>query len=129
MKSECITAAGGAKPMGPYSPALLSGGMIFVSGQIGADPATGKPADGVRAQAELSIRGIEALLAAAGLGLGDVVKTTIFLADIADFAQVNEVYASCFSQPYPARSTFQVAALPGGALVEIEAIALASNAS
>ncbi len=98
--------------------------MVFVSGQIGTDPATGKIAAGVRAQAERSILNIKTLLDAAGLGLGDVAKTTIFLADIADFAQVNEVYASHFSPPYPARSTFQVAALPGGALVEIEAIAL-----
>lgn len=127
MKSECITVASGPKPMGPYSPALRSGGMVFVSGQIGMDPSTGQIAVGVRAQAENSIRGIRALLEAAGLGLADVVKTTIFLADIADFAQVNEVYASQFSTPYPARSTFQVAALPGGALVEIEAIAIASK--
>jgi len=124
MKSECIAPANGLKPMGPYSPALKSGGMVFCSGQIGTDPATGKLADTVRAQADRCIQNLQVLLVAAGLGLGDVVKTTIFLASIADFAQVNEVYASHFSAPYPARSTFQVAALPGGALVEIEAIAL-----
>lgn len=124
MISECIAPDNALKPMGPYSPALRSGGMVFVSGQIGTDPATGKIAAGVRAQAERSILNIKTLLDAAGLGLGDVAKTTIFLTDIADFAQVNEVYASHFSPPYPARSTFQVAALPGGALVEIEAIAL-----
>lgn len=97
---------------------------MFLSGQLGLDPKTGQLADGVVAQAEQSLENIEALLAAAGTALDNVVKTTVFLADIADFAAVNEVYASRFPEPYPARSAVQVGALPAGALVEIEVIAL-----
>ncbi len=97
---------------------------MFLSGQLGLDPKTGQLADGVVAQAEQSLENIEALLAAAGAALDNVVKTTVFLADIADFAAVNEVYASRFPEPYPARSAVQVGALPAGALVEIEVIAL-----
>lgn len=97
---------------------------MFLSGQLGLDPKTGQLADGVVAQAEQSLENIEALLAAAGSALDNVVKTTVFLADIADFAAVNEVYASKFPEPYPARSAVQVGALPAGALVEIEVIAL-----
>ena len=97
---------------------------MFLSGQLGLDPKTGQLADGVVAQAEQSLENIEALLAAAGAALDNVVKTTVFLADIADFAAVNEVYASKFPEPYPARSAVQVGALPAGALVEIEVIAM-----
>lgn len=97
---------------------------MFLSGQLGLDPKTGQLADGVVAQAEQSLENIEALLAAAGAALDNVVKTTVFLADIAVFAAVNEVYASRFPEPYPARSAVQVGALPAGALVEIEVIAL-----
>lgn len=97
---------------------------MFLSGQLGLDPKTGQLADGVVAQAEQSLENIEALLAAAGSALDNVVKTTVFLADIADFAAVNEVYASKFPEPYPARSAVQVGALPAGALVEIEVIAM-----
>ncbi len=97
---------------------------MFLSGQLGLDPKTGQLADGVVAQAEQSLENIEALLAAAGAALDNVVKTKVFLADIADFAAVNEVYASRFPEPYPARSAVQVGALPAGALVEIEVIAL-----
>lgn len=97
---------------------------MFLSGQLGLDPKTGQLADGVVAQAEQSLENIEALLAAAGSALDNVVKTTVFLADIADFAAVNEVYASRFPEPYPARSAVQVGALPAGALVEIEVIAM-----
>src|SRR5512142_3231575 len=124
MKRETIAPAGAPKAIGPYSPALSAGGTLYCSGQLGLDPETGELARGVRSQADRALRNLEALLAAAGLGLADVVKTTIFLADMADFAAVNEVYASRFSAPYPARSTVQVAALPKGGLVEIEAIAL-----
>ena len=96
---------------------------MFLSGQLGLDPRTGQLADGVVAQAEQSLKNIEVLLAAAGAALDNVVKTTVFLADIADFTAVNEVYASKFPEPYPARSAVQVGALPAGALVEIEVIA------
>ncbi len=109
--------------IGPYSQALDMGGMVFVSGQIPVDPATGEMADDVRAQAAQSLTNLKSILAEAGLGMSDVIKTTVFLADLGDFAAVNEVYASFFSEPYPARSCVQVAAIPKGAKVEIECIA------
>ena len=124
MSKESISSPDAPKAIGPYSPAILAGGALYISGQLGLDPASGELAHGVKAQAARSIANLEALLKAAGLGLGDVVKTTVFLANIADFAAVNEVYASHFIAPYPARSAVQVAALPKGGLVEIEAIAL-----
>jgi 2-iminobutanoate/2-iminopropanoate deaminase len=112
--------------IGPYSQAISTGALVFCSGQIPINPATGDiEAEGAAAQAEQVISNIEAILAATGLGLANVVKTTVFLADMADFATVNEVYAARFdTDPLPARSTFQVTALPKGALVEIEATAL-----
>ncbi|MBM6778516.1 RidA family protein [Collinsella tanakaei] len=109
--------------LGPYSAGIKTGNMLFLSGQLGIDPATGKLPEGIEAQAAQSLANIEALLAAAGATFDNVVKTTVLLADIADFATVNEIYASKFSEPFPARSAFQVAALPAGGLVEIEVIA------
>ena len=109
--------------IGPYSQALDLGNMVFVSGQIPVDPATGAVAEGIAAQADQSCRNVGAILEAAGVGFDKVVKTTCFLADIADFAAVNEIYASKFEAPFPARSAFQVAALPAGGLVEIEVVA------
>lgn len=109
--------------IGPYSQAVAASGLVFCSGQLGLDPATGALAAGVRAQAEQSIKNIEAILGSEGLGLERVVKATVFLADMADFAAVNEVYASRFGQSLPARSAVEVAALPKGGLVEIEVIA------
>jgi 2-iminobutanoate/2-iminopropanoate deaminase len=116
-------AADAAAPVGPYSPAVEAGRFVFCSGQIPLD-ATGQLA-GFTApdQARQSLDNLRSLLAAAGLDTSAVVKTTIFLTDMADFAPVNEVYAGYFEEPYPARSTVQVAALPKGAKVEIEAIA------
>jgi 2-iminobutanoate/2-iminopropanoate deaminase len=96
---------------------------VFCSGQLGLDPATGELAAGVEAQAERALRNLQSVLDAAGLGFDDVVKTTIFLADVKDFAAVNAVYARFMPTPPPARSTIGVAALPKGGLVEIEAIA------
>lgn len=110
--------------LGPYSAGIKTGEMVFLSGQLGLDPQTGKLAEGgVVAQAQQSLKNIEALLAAAGATFDNVVKTTVFLADIADFAAVNEVYASKFTEPYPARSAVQVGVLPAGGLVEIEVVA------
>lgn len=109
--------------LGPYSAGIKTGNMLFLSGQLGIDPATGKLPEGIEAQAAQSLANIEALLAAAGATFDNVVKTTVLLTDIADFATVNEIYASKFSEPFPARSAFQVAALPAGGLVEIEVIA------
>jgi 2-iminobutanoate/2-iminopropanoate deaminase len=110
--------------IGPYSQAVRAGGLVFLSGQIPLDPATGQLVAGdVSAQTDRVMKNLAAILAAAGLGFGDVVRTTIYLVDIGHFAAVNEVYARFFDAPYPARITVQVAALPRAALVEIDAIA------
>jgi 2-iminobutanoate/2-iminopropanoate deaminase len=111
--------------IGPYSQAIDPGcGLVFVSGQLPIDPATGAfPEGGVREQTRQSLLNASAILQAAGLGLSDVVKTTVFLADMGDFAAMNEVYASFFTEPFPARSAVAVKTLPKGALVEVECIA------
>jgi 2-iminobutanoate/2-iminopropanoate deaminase len=111
--------------IGPYSQAVRTGGLVFLSGQIPLDPATGKLVEGdIAAQTRRVMDNLRAVLAASGRGFGDVVRTTIYLADLGHFAAVNEVYGSYFEAPYPARATVQVAALPRGALVEIDAIAV-----
>lgn len=110
--------------IGPYSQAIEAGQTVYVSGQLPIDPATGAfPEGGIAEQARQSILNAKAILEAAGLTLANVAKTTVLLADIADFAAVNEVYAQYFSQPYPARSAFAVRDLPKGARIEIEMIA------
>ena len=111
--------------IGPYSQAIDSGsGLVFVSGQLPIDPATGAfPEGGVQEQTRQSLTNAKAILEAAGLGLKNVVKTTVFLADMGDFAAMNEIYAQFFSAPYPTRSAVAVKTLPKGALVEIECIA------
>ncbi|MBR5019429.1 MAG: RidA family protein [Bacteroidales bacterium] len=111
--------------IGPYSQAIDSGnGLVFVSGQLPIDPATGAfPEGGVQEQTRQSLTNAKAILEAAGLGLANVVKTTVFLADMGDFAAMNEIYAQFFSEPFPARSAVAVKTLPKGALVEIECIA------
>lgn len=111
--------------IGPYSQAVDSGaGVVFVSGQLPIDPATGAfPEGGVKEQTRQSLTNAQAILNAAGLELSDVVKTTVFLADMADFAAMNEIYALFFSAPFPARSAVAVKDLPKGALIEIECIA------
>jgi 2-iminobutanoate/2-iminopropanoate deaminase len=112
--------------IGPYSQGVREGDWIFVSGQIPLDPLTGQIVQGdVAAQSERVLKNIDALLAAAGATFADVVKTTVYLTDLVDFAAVNDVYGRWFEPPYPARATVQVAALPRGALVEIDAIAIA----
>jgi 2-iminobutanoate/2-iminopropanoate deaminase len=118
-----ITTSGAPAAIGPYSQAIASGDLLFCSGQLGLDPVTGELADGVEAQAERAMRNLAAVLDAAGCTFDDVVKTTIFLADMADFATVNAIYGRHVPDPPPARSTVQVAALPKGGRVEIEAIA------
>jgi 2-iminobutanoate/2-iminopropanoate deaminase len=123
MTRQAISTGGAPAAIGPYSQAIRSGDMVFCSGQLGLDPATGELVEGVEAQAERALRNIQTVLDAAGLGFDDVVKTTIFLVDIGDFAAVNAVYARFMADPPPARSTIQVAALPKAGLVEIEAIA------
>jgi 2-iminobutanoate/2-iminopropanoate deaminase len=114
--------------IGPYSQAIRSGELVFTAGQIGLDPATGELVDGVVEQADRALRNLTAILDAAGTSPERVIKTTVFLADMGDFAAVNEVYARHFSQPFPARSTVAVAGLPKGAQVEIEAVALVGDA-
>ena len=123
MKTIQTTSAPAA--IGPYSQAIDSGaGLIFVSGQLPIDPATGSfPEGGVQEQTRQSLTNAKAILESAGLSLNNVVKTTVFLADMADFAAMNEVYSQFFSAPYPARSAVAVKTLPKGALVEIECIA------
>ena len=122
-----VETSGAPGAIGPYSQGIRAGGMVFTAGQTGADPGTGTLAEGVAAQADRALRNLTAILDAAGVALDRVVKTTIFLTDMDDFAAVNEVYATHFSAPYPARSTVTVKALPKGALVEIEAVAIAPD--
>ena len=109
--------------IGPYSQGYEVNGMIFTSGQIPVDPATGNIAEGIAAQAEQSCKNVGEILKAAGSGYEKVVKTTCFLAEIADFAAFNEVYAKYFEEPYPARSCVEVARLPKDVAIEIEAVA------
>jgi 2-iminobutanoate/2-iminopropanoate deaminase len=123
MTREAIATSGAPAAIGPYSQAIAMDCLLFCSGQLGLDPATGNLVHGVEAQAERAMLNLRAVLDAAGLTFEDVVKTTIFLADMGDFAVVNAVYGRFMPDPPPARSTVQVAALPKGGLVEVEAIA------
>jgi 2-iminobutanoate/2-iminopropanoate deaminase len=125
MTRHAVATAGAPAAIGPYSQGIASGQLVFCSGQIGLDPATGSLVEGgVEAQAERALRNIAAVLDAASCSFGDVVKTTLFLADIGDFVTVNAIYGRFMPDPPPARSTFAVGALPKGALVEVEAIAV-----
>jgi 2-iminobutanoate/2-iminopropanoate deaminase len=128
MPKQAITPPKG-KAIGPYSLAISNGDLVFISGQIPLDSATSKLVEGdVSAQARQSMDNLKSILETAGLSFAHVVKTTIFLTDMADFAAVNEVYKAYVTEPYPARSTFAVAALPMAAKVEIEMIASRSAA-
>ena len=124
MDKQTFVAPGAAPPVGPYSPAVGAGQFVFLSGQIALDEAGQLTADAAPDQARKALENMGLLLSAAGLTFSDVVKTTIFLADMGDFAAVNDVYGEFFAEPYPARSTVQAGALPKGARVEIEAVAL-----
>lgn len=123
MSRQAISTGGAPAAIGPYSQGIQSGDMLFCSGQLGLDPISGELADGVEAQAERALRNLASVLDAAGLSFDDVVKTTIFLADIGDFGAVNAIYDRFMPEPPPARSTVQVAALPKGGSIEIDAIA------
>lgn len=123
MNRQAITTAGAPAALGPYSQAIVSGDLVFCAGQLGLDPVTAELVDGVEAQADRALRNLAAVLDAAGCSFADVVKTTIFLADINDFAAVNAVYATFIVDPAPARSTFAVGSLPKGGRIEIEVIA------
>lgn len=126
MSREAIyPSVGGPVAGAPYTPAVKTGNLLFISGQLGLDPATGKPFTDFDAQVEGVIAGLRGLCEAAGGSLDSIVKTTVFLADLGQFAALNAIYAKHFTGDVrPARSTFQVAALPLGAAVEIEAIAV-----
>ena len=120
-----IATAGAPAAIGPYSQAVQAGNTVYVSGQLPIDPATGAFAGAdIAAQTQQSLANIRAILEEAGMTMANVVKTSVLLADINEFATMNAVYAQFFTEPYPARAAFQVAALPKGAKVEIEAIAV-----
>lgn len=120
---KAISTKNAPSAIGPYSQGIEVNGFVYASGQLPLDPATGTFPEGIKAQTRQSLLNAKAIMEAAGLSLNDVVKTTVLLADIADFAEMNEVYAEFFSEPYPARSAFAVKSVPKGALVEIECIA------
>ena len=121
---EAISSAGALKAIGPYSQAVRAGQLLFLSGQVALDPATGQMVEGgVTEQTRRVFENLGAVLAAGGRSFADVVRTTVFLADMNDFAAMNEVYGQYFKEPYPARATVQVARLPRDARVEIDLIA------
>jgi len=122
MSKQPIQTSSAPAAIGPYSQAIRAGNTVYLSGQIGLDPASGSLRDGVEAQARQVLANLRAVAEAAGGSLDDIVKLTLLLADMGDFAKVNEIMAAAFAQPYPARATYQVAALPRGARVEIEAV-------
>ena len=109
--------------IGPYAQANVIGNMVFTSGQLGMDPATGELKEGLEEQTKQALENLKAILEEAGSGLDKVIKTTCFMADMGDFAAMNAIYATYFSGDFPSRSAFQVAALPKGGLIEIEAVA------
>ena len=124
MPIETVATSGAPRAIGPYSQALRAGGFLFTAGQVGFDPTTGELVDGgIAEQTRQVLQNIRAILEAGGSGLAQVVKTTVFLVDMADFGAMNEVYAEAFGAHRPARSTVAVAALTRGARVEIEAVA------
>lgn len=119
-----ISTQNAPEAIGPYSQAIEVNGFVYASGQLPIDPATGAfPEGGVKEQTRQSILNVKAILEEAGLALSNVVKTTVYLADMGDFAAMNEVYSQFFAQPFPARSAIAVKALPKGALVEVEVVA------
>ena len=122
--NKTVSAANAPAAVGPYCHAKLAGNTLYTSGQLGLIPATGELPQGVEAQAAQALDNLTAVLAAAGMSCADVVKTTVFLADMNDFTAINAIYAKYFPGEAPARSCVQVAALPKGALFEIEAVAV-----
>jgi len=122
---ELVTAAGAAKAIGPYSPAVKVGNMLFLSGSIPLDPLSGQLVEGgIKEQTTRVLENVKALLEAAGASFDHVVRTTVFMVDLGEFAAMNEIYATYFRSPYPARSTVQVAKLPRDVRVEIDVIAV-----
>lgn len=124
MSRRAVESEQAPRAIGPYSQAVESGNLVILSGQIGLDPRTGDlVSGGIEAETERVLENLKAVLEAAGLSFADVVRTTIYLIDLADFAKVNEIYARYVATPYPARATVGVSALPKGARIEIDAIA------
>ncbi len=123
MSKEAVTSKHAPTALGPYSQGVRAGNTVYLSGQLGLDPATGNLVEGVEAQTHQVFKNLRAVMQATDGELDDVVKLTILLADLADFVKVNEIMASYFQPPFPARATYQVAALPRGARIEIEGIA------
>ena len=125
MDKRAVSSANAPKAIGPYSPAVRAGTLLFVSGQVPIDPATGNMIDGdIAAQTRRVLDNVGALLEAGGVSFANVVRTTVFLADMNDFAAMNQVYGEYFREPYPARATVQVARLPKDSRVEIDVIAV-----
>ncbi|MFU1792338.1 RidA family protein [Paenibacillus azoreducens] len=124
MRKKQINAAKAPAAVGPYSHAILSGATLYISGQLGLDPQTGELKEGVEAQAEQGFKNLGTILKEAGFGFADVVKTTVYLVDMSDFAKVNAIYAEYFKEWLPARSAIAVKELPKGGLFEVEAIAV-----
>jgi len=125
MKKDAIATKDAPAAIGPYSQAVRAGELVFLSGQIPLDPATGQLVEGdITAQTKRVMENLRAVLAAAGCGFADVVRTTIYLVDLGHFGQVNDAYGACFEPPFPARATVQVSALPKGAQVEIDMVAV-----
>lgn len=123
MPNQAIKTAAAPAAIGPYSQGVRAGGFLYLSGQLGLNPETGILETGIEAQTSRSLSNIKAILEATGMSMKDIVKTTVFVKNLSDFSVVNSVYASFFTESYPARSTIEAAALPKGGLVEIEAIA------
>jgi 2-iminobutanoate/2-iminopropanoate deaminase len=121
---KAIETADAPKAIGPYSQAIVANGFVFTAGQVGTDPKTGTLVEGIEAQTEQVLKNLAAVLRASGSSMDDVVKAIVFLADMDDFAKMNEVYAKYFKAPFPARSTVQVARLPRDARIEIEVVAV-----
>ena len=128
MTRKAIETPGSPKAIGPYSQAIKAGNTVYLSGQIGLDPATGQMVEGTEPQAHRVFRNLQAVAEAAGGKLDDVTKLSILLVDLADFAKVNEIMATYFAAPYPARATYQVAGLPRGARIEVDAILVLGDA-
>ena len=124
MSLRAVATDGAPTAIGPYSQGVDAGNLVFVAGQVGRDPGTGDLPEGIEAQTERAMKNIQAILEAAGLSWANVAKTTCLLADIDDFQAFNGVYVNFVSDPRPARATYAVKALPGGALVEVEAFAV-----
>ncbi len=127
MTKEAIASKNAPAALGPYSQGVRAGDTVYLSGQLGLDPSTGNLADGVEAQAHQVFRNLRAVAQAADGELDDIVKLTLLLADLADFAKVNEIMTTYFKPPYPARATYQVAALPKAARLEVEGVLVVSK--